>query len=74
MTLFADRDPAHERDILLGLAAHHEAMAETAGDPESRADHQSAARGCRSSAAEWQRIADERARRPVHRPAQGKRR
>lgn len=74
MTLYADQDPIHERDILLGLAAHHDAMAEAAADLERRADHESAAKGCRSSAAEWQRIADERARRPVQRPAQGKRR
>ena len=48
-----DCDPEHEAAILLDLAKYHDEKAGNAKDDEIRADHLSAARGCREKAAWW---------------------
>lgn len=55
-------DPAQQRDVCLGLAAHHEELSVTAATEEDRLDHKRAAIGCRERAAAWEawRLSPER--------------
>ena len=47
------RDCAREAAILDGLAEHHQKLAASAQDDETRDDHARAAQSCRDNAARW---------------------
>ncbi|MGE5515101.1 MAG: hypothetical protein ACM31D_04695 [Bacteroidota bacterium] len=49
------RNAAHERQILLNLAAHHETAAASC-EGEDHEDHLRAAKACRERAEEWVEI------------------
>lgn len=52
------RDAAHERRVLLDLAAHHDALAAGAVEDDARADHRRAAESCRTRAEQWRAIGE----------------
>lgn len=52
------RDAAHERRVLLDLAAHHDALAAGAVEDDARADHRRAAEACRVRAEQWRLIGE----------------
>jgi hypothetical protein len=53
-TFPASFDPAQQRGVCLGLAAHHDECAAGATDDAERRDHEQAAAACRARAAEWE--------------------